>query len=159
MTLLPHWSAAVKNRHYRRMSLLFAMPTLSDTLASHFRFPVSRFALYLFAGAASFGTLSLLGSIRRSLESDRPHLLPSPRETILPQLSKEDIKNLPYPPDALPGARDIDSPYGRIRLYEWGPEGGPRVLLIHGISTPSIALGRLAHKLVENGCRVMLFGG
>lgn len=32
------------------------------------------------------------------------------------------------------------------------------MLLIHGISTPSIALADLAHKLVSKGCRVMLFG-
>lgn len=43
-------------------------------------------------------------------------------------------------------------------MYEWGPEGGRRVLLIHGISTPSIALAHLAHQLVGEGYRVMLFG-
>ncbi|KAF2271107.1 alpha/beta-hydrolase, partial [Lojkania enalia] len=84
-------------------------------------------------------------------------IIPSPRRTLLPHLSEDDIKSLPYPLDALPGPRDVDSPYGTTRVYEWGPEQGPKVLLIHGISTPSIALGTLAHKLVEKGCRVMLF--
>jgi hypothetical protein len=32
------------------------------------------------------------------------------------------------------------------------------VLLVHGISTPCIALGSLAEELVQGGCRVMLFG-
>jgi hypothetical protein len=32
------------------------------------------------------------------------------------------------------------------------------VLFIHGISTPSIALGGLAESLASKGCRVMLFG-
>ena len=68
------------------------------------------------------------------------------------------METLPYPPDALPGARDVDSPYGSIRVYEWGPEDGEKILLIHGISTPSIALTDLANKLVGKGCRVMLFG-
>ena len=69
-----------------------------------------------------------------------------------------DVSTLPYPPDALPGARDVVSPYGSIRVYEWGPDHGDRILLIHGISTPSIALSDLAHRLVAKGCRVMLFG-
>jgi pimeloyl-ACP methyl ester carboxylesterase len=47
--------------------------------------------------------------------------------------------------------------YGTIRVYEWGPEDGKKVLLIHGISTPCLSLGKLAHALVKLGCRVILF--
>ncbi|KAI1082936.1 alpha/beta-hydrolase [Whalleya microplaca] len=78
---------------------------------------------------------------------------PSPL-ALLPNKRTED---LPYPPDALPGGRDVATPYGSIRVYEWGPEDGDRILLVHGISTPVIALGDLAHELVARGCRVMLF--
>ncbi|KAI0007467.1 alpha/beta-hydrolase [Xylariaceae sp. FL0662B] len=74
-----------------------------------------------------------------------------------PLAAAQTEKNLPYPPDALPGARDVATPYGSIRVYEWGPEDGDRVLLVHGISTPAVALGDLAHELVGRGCRVMLF--
>lgn len=63
-----------------------------------------------------------------------------------------------YPPTSLPGARDVPTPYGNIRAYEWGPPTGRKVLFIHGISTPCIALAALASELVEqHGCRVMLF--
>ncbi|KAK0832012.1 hypothetical protein LTR03_015266, partial [Friedmanniomyces endolithicus] len=66
--------------------------------------------------------------------------------------------SLPYPPDALPGARDIETPYGSIRVYEWGPPAGRKVLFVHGISTPCIAFAGMAKLLVEReGCRVMLF--
>lgn len=44
-----------------------------------------------------------------------------------------------------------------MRVYEWGPEDGRKVLFVHGISTPCLALGGLANALVEKGCRVMLF--
>ncbi|KAK8140481.1 hypothetical protein PG984_000547 [Apiospora sp. TS-2023a] len=65
---------------------------------------------------------------------------------------------LPYPPDgALPGARDVPTPYGSVRVYEWGPAEGERVLLIAGISTPTLSLGDLAWDLSERGYRVMLF--
>lgn len=81
----------------------------------------------------------------------------SPLKALLPTLSDQEKAHLPYPTDALPGAKDVASPYGSIRVYEWGPESGPKVLLVHGISTPCIALGDVAHGLVEKGCRVMLF--
>lgn len=109
--------------------------------------------LYILIGAASFSSLILL----RSLTSSTPReakAIPSPRETLPPEV----LRASPYPPDALDGARDVSTPYGSIRVYEWGPKDGKRVLLIHGMSTPSVALSDLAYKLVKKGCRVMLFG-
>jgi pimeloyl-ACP methyl ester carboxylesterase len=87
----------------------------------------------------------------------KSNVIVSPRETLLPKLTESQIADLPYPPDALPGARDIASPFGTIRAYEWGPEDGDKVLLVHGISTPCLALGSVAHGLVDKGHRVMLF--
>lgn len=53
----------------------------------------------------------------------------------------------------------MPTPYGSVRVYEWGPaDATDKVLLLHGISTPCVALGGLAHELVERGgCRVMIF--
>ncbi|KAH7364458.1 prolyl aminopeptidase-like protein [Rhexocercosporidium sp. MPI-PUGE-AT-0058] len=84
-------------------------------------------------------------------------IVESPRETQKKNLSKEERDGLPYPPDLLPGGRDVKSPYGTTRVYEWGPPSGRKVLFIHGISTPCIALSELAHGLVSSGCRVLLF--
>jgi pimeloyl-ACP methyl ester carboxylesterase len=47
--------------------------------------------------------------------------------------------------------------YGTLRVYEFGPEKGRKVLLIHGISTPCVSLGAVAQALTDKGCRVMLF--
>jgi hypothetical protein len=44
-----------------------------------------------------------------------------------------------------------------MRVYEWGPEDGRKVVFVHGISTPCVSLGSIAHGLVKKGCRVMLF--
>lgn len=79
---------------------------------------------------------------------------PSPKKAPLKHTSED----LPYPPDALPGGRDVETPYGSIRVYEWGPEDGDRVLFVHGISTPVVALGDLGHEMVSRGYRVMMFG-
>ncbi|KAK7514562.1 Alpha/Beta hydrolase protein [Phyllosticta citriasiana] len=84
-------------------------------------------------------------------------VIPSPRTTVLSKLSAAEKEALPYPPDVLPGARDVATPYGSLRVYEWGPENGDKVLLLHGISTPSIALNGVANALVKRGRRVMLF--
>lgn len=115
----------------------------------------SHLHLYLLVGASTY---AFLDYIKRSSIWGEARVVPSPRETVLPQLSKRQMEELPYPPDALPGARDVECPQGSVRVYEWGPADGEKVLLIHGISTPSIALGSVAHRLVEKGCRVMLFG-
>ncbi|KAI0466995.1 alpha/beta-hydrolase [Xylaria cf. heliscus] len=92
----------------------------------------------------------LVGSRKAIYES-------SPGKTTIPALSKAEIEGLPYHPESLPGGRDVDTPYGSIRVYEWGPEGGERVLFVHGISTPAVALGDLAHEMARRGCRVMIF--
>lgn len=80
-------------------------------------------------------------------------ILRSPRKDLSPAENREH----PLPNDVLPGARDVATPYGSIRVYEWGPEDGPKVLLVHGITTPCIALGGVAHALADRGCRVMVF--
>ncbi|KAL2072387.1 hypothetical protein VTL71DRAFT_11730 [Oculimacula yallundae] len=91
----------------------------------------------------------------------QPKIIKSPASTLLPHLSQKERTNLPYPPDALPGARDVDTPvfipYGTIKVYEWGPKNGRKVLLIHGLTTSSIAVGAIAHELVARGYRVMTF--
>lgn len=75
-----------------------------------------------------------------------------------PTLGNEHIEEIPpYPNDALPGVRDVDTPYGSIRVNEWGPNDGRKVLFIHGISTPSLSCAHMALQLAKEGCRVMTF--
>ncbi|KAH7346101.1 Alpha/Beta hydrolase protein [Pyrenochaeta sp. MPI-SDFR-AT-0127] len=109
--------------------------------------------LYIIIGAASLSSLLLLRSVAGPAGSGTLKPIPSPRETLPPEV----LRASPYPPDALEGARDVQTPYGSIRIYEWGPKQGKRVLLIHGMSTPSVSLSDLAHKLVKKGCRIMVF--
>ena len=82
----------------------------------------------------------------------------SPRETLLPRLTPVQAASLPYPPNLFPGDRDVETPYGVMRVYEWGPEDGRKVLLVHGDTTPGPMLGPIAEALVNEGCRVMIIG-
>ncbi|KND88300.1 hypothetical protein TOPH_07105 [Tolypocladium ophioglossoides CBS 100239] len=63
----------------------------------------------------------------------------------------------PYPMDVFPGGRQFKTVYGTIQVFEWGPEDGEKVLMMHGLSTPCIALGDMAKEFVNKGYRVMIF--
>lgn len=113
--------------------------------------------LVALAGVAALATL-LASRQRQRIQTKQPWL-DGPLRTLLPELSATEAEALPYPPDALPGRRDVPTPYGVIHVFEWGPEDGERVLFVHGIGTPCVALGGMAAELVEMGkCRVMVFG-
>lgn len=84
--------------------------------------------------------------------------IPSPLTTQIPNLSAEEIAALPYPPDYYPGARDVKTPYGTMRVYEWGPESGRKVMLVHGDATCAPVWKRVAEGLVGRGCRVCVIG-
>ncbi|KAF6841567.1 alpha beta hydrolase family [Colletotrichum musicola] len=102
-------------------------------------------------------TISLLSLARLGLYLRLGSAIPNPLKTKIPALPADELQRLHYRPDSFPGARDVDTPYGTIRVYEWGPVAGPKVVLVHGISTSCMTLGRIAHALAARGCRVMLF--
>src|ERR1700753_663082 len=118
----------------------------------------SRPAVYI-AGITSIGVLVALQLRRnRQYELNLHAITPSPLKATLPGLSSQELSALAYKPDYFPGARDVNTPYGSCRVYEFGPEQGTKILLVHGISTPCISLGGLAHELVNAGCRVIIYG-
>lgn len=82
----------------------------------------------------------------------------SPLVTHLPHLSAAEIASLPYPPDVFPGARDVQTAYGYMRVYEFGSEHGRKVMLVHGDATSSPLWKRVAERLVQLGCRVIVLG-
>ncbi|KAI8966029.1 alpha/beta-hydrolase [Daldinia sp. FL1419] len=102
-------------------------------------------------------TVALISLARFTLWPEKPAVIPGPLTTSLPRLSQAARSEIPYQPDAFPGARDVVTPYGNIRVYEFGPEDGRRVLFLHGISTSCMTLKSIAVPLAEKGCRVMLF--
>ena len=63
-----------------------------------------------------------------------------------------------YRPGIMPGARDVPTPFGTMRVNEWGPQDGRKVVFVHGLTTPSSVFAKIAEGLVARGCRVMTFG-
>lgn len=95
----------------------------------------------------------ILPRLVKSFSTGSPRVTPSPRDT----LSQSENSSMPYPPDVLPGSRDVPTPYGTIKVFELGPASGERVLLLAGLSTPCLALSNLAEALAQKGYRVILF--
>lgn len=115
------------------------------------RSPTAIFA----AGFATASAASVLYRLATSASQPKPN--PAPTETFPPKGSPLEVGNLPYPPDLIPGARDVPTPYGTIRCYEWGPADAERkVLLVHGISGACPALLGCAERFASKGCRVMM---
>ncbi|KAM0252064.1 hypothetical protein ACHAP5_001389 [Fusarium lateritium] len=105
-----------------------------------------------------FSTIVFLAIARTLLYPVQPKTLSNPlKEGVYDKSNADKVKNLVYQPDQFPGARDVETPYGSIRVYEFGPEEGEKVLFVHGISTPCITLAPIALALVKRGYRVMLF--
>lgn len=85
--------------------------------------------------------------------------IPSPLITQIPHLLPAAVADLPYPPDLFPGARDVETCYGAMRVYEWGSETGRKVMLVHGDATCAPLWKRVANSLIDKGCRVIVLGG
>jgi hypothetical protein len=66
--------------------------------------------------SCSVATLTLLALARLSLQTAPPRIIRSPRATQLPNISEAEQAVLPYPPDAFPGARDVESPVSHVLL-------------------------------------------
>ena len=111
------------------------------------------------AAALTIAGLALSSASISSRKSPRKQkAIPSPLTTLLPKLSEAQIARLPYPPDFFPGARDVETPYGRMRVYEWGPETGKKVVMVPGDTTPAPVFSVIAPGLVAKGFRVIVFG-
>lgn len=105
--------------------------------------------------------IALYGKIRSSLE-DIQHTPEectfTPTRAVLQVQGRQPLSKPAYPIDAFPGGRQFKTIYGTIHVFEWGPEDGEKVLLVHGLGTPCIALGDMAKELVSKGYRVMIYG-
>jgi hypothetical protein len=119
--------------------------------------PATTTSTVIMATAAATAVASLASLGLRKLWPKDQKIIPGPLTTAIPNMSKEDLKGIAYQPDHFPGARDVVTPYGNIRVYEFGPEDGRKVLFIHGISTSCMTLSDIAMPLSLKGCRVMLF--
>ncbi|KAI6166440.1 Alpha/Beta hydrolase protein [Pisolithus thermaeus] len=62
-----------------------------------------------------------------------------------------------YSEDFYPGGDYVSFPHGRVRYWLMGPEDGDKVVLIHGLSIPSIVWKNFAPILASHGYRVLLY--
>ena len=60
--------------------------------------------------ATALTTLAVIYISRLVFAESKVKIIKSPATTLLPRLSQAEKDALPYPPDAYPGGRDVDSP-------------------------------------------------
>jgi hypothetical protein len=137
------WICTKKNQHFHPARFWAYMCFLS--ILPYSQMPLLNFLPRMAAGppmTRSTGfiiscsvatTLALIALAQYTLQTARPRLIRSPRVTLLPNLSEAEQSKLAYPPDVLPGARDVDSPVGHVQ-----PRGNISVLidLVRGSMAP-----------------------
>lgn len=62
-----------------------------------------------------------------------------------------------YSEDIFPNGNYVELPYGRTRYWLLGPEDGIKLVLIHGLSTPSVTWTHIAPYLAARGFRVLIY--
>ncbi len=55
-------------------------------------------------------TVAALSLLRWTFYPVQERVIASPLKTVIPKLSRDEIAQLDYTPDAFPGARDVDTP-------------------------------------------------
>ncbi|KAJ2905720.1 hypothetical protein MKZ38_004587 [Zalerion maritima] len=130
------------------------LPKLPDLKLPSLPFQLTKNQQRVAIGLASCAALAI--AIKALPRKPPRRTVPSPRDAV-DELTSEERADLPYPPNCLPGGRDIETPYGTVHVFEWGPETGERVMLVHGISTPCISLADLGWEFARKGFRVIVF--
>lgn len=62
-----------------------------------------------------------------------------------------------YPEDLFEGGAEVLLSYGKVKYWVLGPEDGQKVVLVHGLSMPSIVFKDVAPALASNGFRVLVY--
>ncbi|KAH9002272.1 Alpha/Beta hydrolase protein [Lactarius hatsudake] len=70
-----------------------------------------------------------------------------------PETKAKDI----YPEEYYPGGAYVSLPFGNVRYWLFGPEAGKKIVLIHGLSIPSLIWKDVAPALASRGYRVLLY--
>ncbi|ORY71794.1 putative alpha/beta hydrolase [Pseudomassariella vexata] len=107
--------------------------------------------------AACLALYMLLRNVFRDIEH-RPeeHTITRSKARVEAE-QRQRLTGSPYLTDTFPGGRQFKTVYGTIQVFEWGPEDGEKVLIVHGLATPCISMGNMAKEFVSKGCRVMIF--
>ncbi|KAH9983030.1 alpha/beta-hydrolase [Russula compacta] len=75
----------------------------------------------------------------------------------LASLGQETKAKVIYPEDYYSGGAYVSLPFGNVRYWLLGPEAGKKIVLIHGLSIPSLIWKDVAPALASRGYRVLLY--
>ncbi|KIJ53182.1 hypothetical protein M422DRAFT_64720 [Sphaerobolus stellatus SS14] len=82
---------------------------------------------------------------------------PTPVDHSLDAVDPKSPIRVVYPKDFYPNPQTVHFPLGKTTYWILGPEDGTKVVLVHGISTPSLIWRNVGPYLAKNGFRVLLY--
>jgi hypothetical protein len=98
------------------------MSHLLDLISHPFKHNSSTSSTAVIIATTALTTLLSITLSRLVFKEKKVKIVKSPAATLLPHLSQAEKDALPYPPDAFPGGRDVDSPVshesGNILRYK-----------------------------------------
>lgn len=86
------------------------MVSILDSVSGIFRQHHATMSPTILVGVTVLTTLAVITASRRIFREEKVKIIKGPVTTLLPKLTEAEKALLPYPPDALPGARDVESP-------------------------------------------------
>ncbi|CAE6430060.1 unnamed protein product [Rhizoctonia solani] len=118
-------------------------------------------ALYTAIAMTTICLLTLGCAVVVSAVTSRPETHPSLGELNFAEGSRlarlKDYAQELYPADIYGPASSIRLTKGRVQYWLIGPEGGRKVVLIHGLTTPSLVWKYITGDLVDAGFRVLIY--
>ncbi|KAJ6562249.1 Alpha/Beta hydrolase protein [Mycena capillaripes] len=116
---------------------------------------VSRYAAYSLLVPSILVASYVLASL--PIISTKLRELPGPVEPGLASLPLNSRARVVYSEDFMEGGAYVQLPMGRVRYWLIGPTSGKKIVLIHGLSVPSLAFARIAPILAAAGYRVLMY--
>ncbi|EJD43215.1 alpha/beta-hydrolase [Auricularia subglabra TFB-10046 SS5] len=104
---------------------------------------------------AAIASLALLARSVLAFEPPRPISIAPSIKRASPHALLRQLREI-YPEDIYPNGAYFHTPWGEVRYWIVGQDG-PRVVLIHGLSIPSLVWRKVVHGLVQRGYQVLVY--
>ncbi|EJD43208.1 alpha/beta-hydrolase [Auricularia subglabra TFB-10046 SS5] len=119
------------------------------------RVPESLRSSRTLSAIAAAASLALIARAVLAFQPPRPVSIAPSLKHAPPHALLQQLREL-YPEDIYPNGAYFHTPWGDVRYWVVGQDG-PKVVLVHGLSIPSLVWRKIVHGLVQRGFQVLVF--